>query len=101
MTTLVALLFLSLAPAETPAADPLNRANMTIQSEPLGDSDAGVVIRTTFRFTIPQDVPPDTPLVIQGSVLQGGQAGERFRIERIEGFETNRLHRRVVAPPES
>ncbi|HYS55116.1 MAG TPA: VWA domain-containing protein [Thermoanaerobaculia bacterium] len=52
---------------------------LTIVLEPLGDSDAGVVTRTTFRFAIPTDVPEGVPLVIIGSISEGGQVVKRFR----------------------
>jgi len=52
---------------------------LAITLEPLGDSDTGVVTRTTFRFAIPTDVPEGVPLVITGSISQGGQVVKRFR----------------------
>jgi Ca-activated chloride channel family protein len=61
------------------AADETNRANLTISMEPLGDSDQGVVARITFRFTVPTDVPPGTPLLVNGSVLSGGNVVRNFR----------------------
>jgi Ca-activated chloride channel family protein len=69
---LVALLF---------AAAPLlaQEAKISIGLEPLGDSPEGVVVRTVFRFAIGPDVPPGIPLVIQGSVMQGGTVTKRFR----------------------
>lgn len=58
------------------AAEP---PKMTITSEPLGDSPQGVVVRLTFRFGIPQDVPAGVPLVISGAVTQNGQSAKTFR----------------------
>jgi Ca-activated chloride channel family protein len=58
-------------PAAATAPAPDNRAALTVSIEPAGDNDQGVVTRVTFRFSIPSDVPPDTPLVIQGAVTQG------------------------------
>jgi Ca-activated chloride channel family protein len=58
------------------AAEP---PRMTITSEPLGDSGQAVVIRLTFRFGIPQDVPGGVPLVISGAVTQNGQSAKTFR----------------------
>ena len=52
---------------------------LTITAEALGDSDAGVVTRVTFRFGIPSDVPNGVPLVIEGSTSQGGEVVKRFR----------------------
>ena len=74
------MLLLALPAEETPpSADTLNRAKLSIVAEALGDTDAGVVIRTTFRFTVPSDVPSGTPLVIQGSVGQAGKVIRTFR----------------------
>src|SRR5205085_3282251 len=56
-----------------------NRANLAITIEPLGATDAGVVTRATFRFTIPSDLPPNTPMEIQGSWSQNGEVVKRFR----------------------
>src|SRR5260370_4916378 len=61
------------------AADESNRANLTIAMEPLGDTDQGVVARVTFRFTVPADIPPGTPLLINGSILSGGNVVRHFR----------------------
>ncbi|HKO56921.1 MAG TPA: VWA domain-containing protein [Thermoanaerobaculia bacterium] len=55
-----------------------NAAALTINLEPLGDSDAGVVNRVTFRYTLPQDVPPEA-IALQGSILQGGTVVKNFR----------------------
>jgi Ca-activated chloride channel homolog len=66
--------------AQAPAPDPANRANLTIAVEALGDTAQGVVSRLTFRFAIPSDVPGGVPLVIQGSLLQGGQVIRNFRL---------------------
>jgi len=53
--------------------------NLTISVEPLGDTDSGVVMRVTYRFTVPSDVPAGVPLVILGSTTQSGQVVKRFR----------------------
>ena len=68
----VILLVASAAPAE-------EQKNLTISAEPLGDTDAGVVMRVTYRFTVPSDVPAGIPLVILGSTTQSGQVVRRFR----------------------
>ena len=52
---------------------------LSIAAEALGDSDAGVVTRVTFRFAIPSDIPKGVPLVIVGSTSQGGEVVKRFR----------------------
>ena len=83
MHRLLALLVLlpALAIADTPApADPANPANLTIAVEPLGDNADGVVSRVTFRYAIPSDVPNGVPLVIQGSILEGGKVLRNFRL---------------------
>jgi Ca-activated chloride channel family protein len=67
------LLFSGIALAE----EPPNKLAITVDQ--LGDNDAGVVTRTTFRFAIPSDVPQGVPLVIIGSISQGGQVVKRFR----------------------
>ena len=51
---------------------------LTIAVEPLGDSDAGVVARLTFKFGIGSDVPQGVSLVIIGSTSQG-QTVKTFR----------------------
>jgi len=53
--------------------------NLTIALEPLGDSDSSVVTRITYHFAIPSDVPQGVPLVIIGSISEGGQVVKRFR----------------------
>lgn len=58
-------------------ADEQNK--LTIVTEALGDSEAGVVTRVTFHFGIPADVPNGVPLVIVGSVVQAGKTVKQFR----------------------
>jgi Ca-activated chloride channel family protein len=74
MKRFLAALFLVAVPLA--AADP---GKLTIEVEPLGDAPEGVVVRTTFRYAIGPDVPPGIPLVITGSVTQGGIVTKRFR----------------------
>lgn len=76
---LILLAALPLYAQKKPDAD-LNRARLTIAAEPLGDTADGVATRLTFRFTVPSDVPPQVPLVIQGSIVQGGSVLRTFRI---------------------
>lgn len=71
------LLFVILLVASAAAAE--EQKNLTISVEPLGDSDAGVVMRVTYRFTVPSDVPEGVPLVILGSTTQSGEVVKRFR----------------------
>ncbi len=58
------------------AAEP---AKLNIAVEPLGDSPEGVVIRVTFRYGIPQDVPDGVPLVIAGATTSAGGRVKTFR----------------------
>src|SRR5207245_2557207 len=51
---------------------------LTIALEPLGDSDAGVVARVTFKFAVGSDIPEGVPLVVIGSTAQG-QTVKPFR----------------------
>jgi Ca-activated chloride channel homolog len=86
-SVLLLLSALSLAAAEPP--------KMTITSETLGDGPQGVVVRLTFRFGVPQDVPPGVPLVINGAISQSGQSTKTFRyaldparLDSISGIQT-------------
>ena len=66
------LLFLALPLV---AAEP---GKLTIDLQPLGDSPQGVVTRATYRFSA-SDAPPGVPLVLSGSMSQGGAVVKRFR----------------------
>src|SRR3954452_2415885 len=81
-TSLAALLTLLLVcpllAEETKDAD-TNRAALTIAVEALGDNASGVVTRTSFKFNVPSDVPPQVPLVINGSITQAGNVVKNFR----------------------
>lgn len=54
-------------------------ASVTIETASLGDSAEGVVSRITLRFTVPEEVAPQIPLVVQGSIIQGGKVVRNFR----------------------
>jgi Ca-activated chloride channel family protein len=56
-----------------------DEGKLIISLDPLGDSSQGVVVRTTYRFAPGADVPPGVPLVIVGSISQGGAVVKRFR----------------------
>jgi Ca-activated chloride channel family protein len=71
--------------AQEPPAKPI-----TIAIEPLGDTEVGVAARISFRFAQPPEVPPETGLFLQGSLLQGGQVVRNFRFS-IAPNSTNAL----------
>jgi Ca-activated chloride channel homolog len=52
---------------------------VVVTLEPLGDSEAGVVSRVSFRFAKPPEVEEGSPLVLQGSLMQGGKVLRTFR----------------------
>ena len=78
-TSLAALLTLFLVSTALAEDSNTNRASLTIAAEALGDNAAGVVTRTTFKFNVPSDVPPQVPLVINGSISQNGKVLKNFR----------------------
>ena len=45
----------------------------------LGDSDAGVVARISFRFAVPPEVTADSAVILQGSLMQAGKVVRNFR----------------------
>ncbi|HEX6640759.1 MAG TPA: VWA domain-containing protein [Thermoanaerobaculia bacterium] len=85
---------------------------ITIALEPLGDTEQGVAARISFRFAQPPEVPPETGLFLQGSLLQGGQVLRNFRFpiasENASGISTVQVFRegeveievRIVMPVE-
>lgn len=77
-TTRIARLIISLALAACAALGD-EPQKLTITTEPLGDTDAGIVTRVTFHYAIPLDVPAGVPLVILGSTTQGGAVAKTFR----------------------
>ena len=50
-----------------------------MSAESLGDVPDGVVTRVTFRLAVPAEVPPEAPLVIQGSASRGAEVVRTFR----------------------
>ena len=52
---------------------------ISISAENVGDTEAGVVVRLSIRLTVPESVPADSPLVVQGSFLQQGKVLRNFR----------------------
>lgn len=101
---LLLMLIANVATAQIPeaavkaAASTENRANIAITVEPLGDTDAGVVTRATFRFTIPSDLPPNTPMEIQGSWSQNGEVVKRFRQMLLDPIPSSVTSTAVVKP---
>jgi Ca-activated chloride channel family protein len=75
---LLVLAFASVALADEPKP-------LTVTVEPLGDSDQGIVARIVFRFASPPEVPPETPMFLQGSLMQNGQVIRNFRIPVVDG----------------
>ena len=75
--SILALLLVALAPFARAAENDA----ITITLDPLGDNDqGGVVTRISFRFATPPEVPPETGLILQGSILQNGQVLRNFRM---------------------
>lgn len=89
------------AQTPAPAAEPANRANLSIAVEPLGDNDEGVVSRVTFRFSVPSDVPPGVPMLIQGSIMRGGQVAKNFRLQVPPGEHAVVSTTQVLVPGEN
>ncbi len=60
--------------AETNSSQPgaQQAGGITIQTNLLGDSEAGVVTRITFQLKIDDALPGEAPLVVQGSILHQG-----------------------------
>jgi Ca-activated chloride channel homolog len=52
---------------------------ISVTATPLGDTDAGVVARISFRFVVPSEVTEDSAVVLQGSLMQGGKVVRNFR----------------------
>jgi Ca-activated chloride channel family protein len=77
LAALLTLLLCCSAIAEK--TDDQNRAALTIALESIGDNAEGVVTRSTFKFVVPSDVPPQVPLAIVGSISQGGKVVKTFR----------------------
>jgi Ca-activated chloride channel family protein len=66
--------------APEPAQQP-NAAVLALEVLPLGDAEGGVVSRLTIRTQLADSVPPEAPLVVQGSILQGGELVRNFRYQ--------------------
>lgn len=69
----VLILFIALTAV---AAEP---AKLNITVDPLGDSPEGVVVRVTFRYAIPPEVPQGVPLVIAGATTSADGKVKTFR----------------------
>jgi Ca-activated chloride channel family protein len=79
MRKTVAVLLLFALSSVTAAAQEPPPKPITIALEVLGDTEQGVAARISFRFAQPPEVPPETGLFLQGSLLQGGQVIRNFR----------------------
>jgi Ca-activated chloride channel family protein len=72
---LIALVFAFSSVGQTP--EPSKAIVITLEA--LGDSDAGVVTRVSFRFPSPPEVNEEMPVFLQGSFMQNGQVLRNFR----------------------
>lgn len=63
----------------TPLAAAEDNKPVTVSFTPLGDSEADVVVRISFRFAVPADVISGSSMVLQGSLMQGGKVVRNFR----------------------
>ncbi|HET7433472.1 MAG TPA: VWA domain-containing protein [Thermoanaerobaculia bacterium] len=79
MQRAAAALFLLIASASLAMAADTPAPQIAIGLLPLGDNAQGVVARVTFRFTVPQEVPAEAMLELQGSFMQGGKVLRNFR----------------------
>ena len=52
---------------------------VTVTLEPLGDSDAGIVARVSFRFVRPPELLEESAVILQGSLMQSGKVVRNFR----------------------
>src|ERR1044072_5927342 len=77
--TLAALLLFALSSLTAVAQEHAPPKPITIALEMLGDTEQGVAARISFRFAQPAEVPPETGLFLQGSLLQNGQVIRNFR----------------------
>lgn len=82
---LFALLLAVLVPvasAQKAEVNPMDAGQaIAITLEPLGENDQGqTVARVSFRFATPPEVPAESGLFLQGSILQGGKVLRNFRI---------------------
>ncbi len=76
---LVGIWAFSLSGQEASPASATAPEGLTLEVTPLGDGEGLVVSRLTFRLRLDDSVPPATPLVIQGSVLQKNAVVRNFR----------------------
>src|SRR5688572_26669680 len=52
---------------------------IVIESENVGDTENGVVVKLSIRPTVPDGIPAEAPLLIQGSFMQDGKVVRNFR----------------------
>jgi Ca-activated chloride channel homolog len=74
-----ALLLLLLWSGGLQPAVAADQGKLSIDLQPLGDTAQGVATRAIYRFVAGPDIPPGVPLVITGSISQGGAVVKRFR----------------------
>ena len=83
---LLILAFAGLALAQEPKATTSNDPKpLSVAVEPLGDNEQGVVVRVAFSFASPPEVPPESPMFLQGSFMQNGQVIRNFRLPVPDG----------------
>jgi VWFA-related protein len=81
LSILVAVLSLPVAFAQTPPPAAVAPEAVVIDIAALGDSDAGVVTRITFRLALGDSVPREAPLVLQGSISKDQAVVRTFRFQ--------------------
>ena len=65
--------------SQEPKPSKAEASALVIESENLGDAESGVVVKLSIRPTIPEGIPADAPLLVQGSFLQEGKVLRNFR----------------------
>lgn len=80
-TALFAALVLGAASAFAQDPKPVTGAasSIVIESENVGDTENGVVVKLSIRPAVPEGIPAEAPLLIQGSFMQDGKVVRNFR----------------------
>ena len=80
LTFLASSLLAQTPPPSPPAASPSAIPPIAINSELAGDAADGTVARLTFRYRIPDEVPLEAEVILQGSISAQGQVVRNFRV---------------------